>query len=644
MRLVSEAEQAALLEVLKRNEARLFEHRGVHYVDVGYKFVDGVPTDQLAIRAHVGAKRPEAALDATELLPKSIDGVPVDVIQSNPRLEQNRDARFDPLVGGTAVGTTRHPFLGTLGVVVFDAVTGAAMGLSNHHVLVSATGQVGDPVVQPAQNDPANIIGTVARWNIGLDCAVCTLQTTRAISTSIVDFPGGVAGARPPLIGMAVAKSGRTTGTTRGIIDGVSPLELTVVPDPAHPAPNGEISAGGDSGSVWLEVSSSRAIGLHYAGETDPNPAAERAWAKRMVNVLNALNVRLARPTHVPVYAQGDPGNGIGHYDLRSPADRALAFDYDHSGKLDHLVLYRPGRGAIFIVRNVGGVFTPVFAQGDPGAGIGGFDLRSPADRAFAFDFDGSGCPDHLVFYRPGRGAIFILRNSGGVFTPVFAQGDPGTGLGGFNLHSPADRAFAFDFDSSGKLDHIVFYRPGTGAIFIVKNSGGLFTPVFAQGDPGAGIGGYDLRSPADRGFAFDFDGSGKLDHLVFYRPGSGAIAILKNNGGTFSPVFAQAGIGGFDLRSPADRAFAVDFDGSGKLDHLAFYRPGTGCIAVMKRSGAGFASVLFEGDPGNGIGGYDLLSPADRALAFDFSQAGTCDHLMLYRPGRGAVFVLRKV
>lgn len=248
MRLVAEAEQAALLEVLERNKARLHEYRGVHYVDVGYKFVNLQPTEQLAIRVHVGAKRPEAALDATELLPPTIDGVPVDVIQSNPRLEQNRDARFDPLVGGTAVGTTRHPFLGTLGVVVFDAITGAAMGLSNHHVLVSVNGQVGDAVVQPAQNNPANIIGAVARWNIGLDCAVCALQTDRAISTAIVDFPGGVVGPQPPLIGMRVAKSGRTTGTTHGVIDGVSALEFTIVPDPAHQTPHGEISAGGDSG------------------------------------------------------------------------------------------------------------------------------------------------------------------------------------------------------------------------------------------------------------------------------------------------------------------------------------------------------------------------------------------------------------
>ena len=65
-----------------------------------------------------------------------------------------------------------------------------------------------------------------------------------------------------------------------------------------------------------------------------------------------------------------------------------------------------------------------------------------------------------------------------------------------------------------------------------------------------SGIGGYALLSPADRVFAFDYDHSGKLDHLVLYRPGDGVCFILANNNGTFSPVFlSQNGIGGFDLK-----------------------------------------------------------------------------------------------
>ena len=344
-------------------------------------------------------------------------------------------------------------------------------------------------------------------------------------------------------------------------------------------------------------------------------------------------------------YSQGDPGIGIGGYDLASSADRVFAFDYKSSGKPDHLVLYRPGTGTIWILKKPRCVFTPIYAQGDPGIGIGGYDLASSADRAFAFDYNGKGNTDHLVLYRPGTGTIWILKQAGGVFTPVYAQGDPGSGIGGYDLASSADRAFAFDYNGKGSTDHLVLYRPGTGTIWILKRAGGVFTAVYAQGDPGTGIGGYDLASSADRAFAFDYDSSGKLDHLVLYRPGTGTIWILKNDGGAFTAVYAQgdpgAGIGGYDLASTADRAFAFDYDGSGKLDHLVLYRPGTGAIWILKNSGGAFTPVYAQGDPGSGVGGYDLASSADRVVAFDYDGSGKLDHLALYRPGTGTIWIL---
>ena len=55
-------------------------------------------------------------------------------------------------------------------------------------------------------------------------------------------------------------------------------------------------------------------------------------------------------------------------------------------------------------------------------------------------------------------------------------------------------------------LHNIALYRPGTGTMWILrKDSTGIFSPVYSQGDPGNGIGGYDLASPNDRAFAFDY-------------------------------------------------------------------------------------------------------------------------------------------
>jgi hypothetical protein len=53
--------------------------------------------DVLAIRVHIGEKKPESELEPSQVLPRDVENVPVDVIQSSPGLEQNpRDARFDP--------------------------------------------------------------------------------------------------------------------------------------------------------------------------------------------------------------------------------------------------------------------------------------------------------------------------------------------------------------------------------------------------------------------------------------------------------------------------------------------------------------------------------------------------------------------
>jgi hypothetical protein len=274
-------------------------------------------------------------------------------------------------------------------------------------------------------------------------------------------------------------------------------------------------------------------------------------------------------------------------YDLLSTADRVCSFDYESSGQADHLVCYRPGTGAVFVLKNNYGVFTPVYRQGDPGNGIGDFDLKNSVDLLFAFDYKSTGKADHLVCYRPGTGRISILKNSGGQFVVVYTSTN---GIGGYDLRNSADRMFAIDFDRDGKADHLACYRPGAGVFYILENSFGQWGAVYTSGN---GIGGFDLRG-GDQVFAFDYEHSGKLDYLVCYRPGSGAIFILKNNNGQFTAVYAQgdpgSGIGGFDLKNTADHVFAFDYDSTGKADHLVCYRPGAGIISLLKNNNGQFS------------------------------------------------------
>ncbi|TLD42298.1 MAG: hypothetical protein JETT_1413 [Candidatus Jettenia ecosi] len=315
MKPVSENELDDLLNILEKHEQELKAFEGVHYVDVGYKFKDGNPIDDiLSIRAHVLEKKKLDELDPSQVIPPRIEEILTDVIQSNPEIPfLSKEAAnnlketatnwlvsnklFDPLRGGIAVWNPRYAFPGTLGMIVFDARTSEPLGLSNHHVFVREQGKQGDPIKQgninmdPPEPDAVTVVGTLIRSDEGLDCAVCTFNNTRKISKEILRYSQKPTGVRRPLLGMHVTKSGIASGVTYGTIDGVGLRGFTVIPDPARPSPNGEISMGGDSGSVWLDVASFKAVGLHFAGERDPSPRAERAWANQMVKVAKALDI-----------------------------------------------------------------------------------------------------------------------------------------------------------------------------------------------------------------------------------------------------------------------------------------------------------------------------------------------------------------
>jgi hypothetical protein len=289
---ITQADQERLLKVMRRHTKRLKQFPNVRSIDIGYEFSDRRSTGRLAIRVHVNAKQPDAELKASERLPEEIEGIPVDVIQSNPELHAvNRDVRQVPVIGGVTLGNTRSVLNGTLGAVVFDQRSLQPMALSNYHVLVVEPPQGTDMIAQPQTSAAADALGNLERWDKRYDCAVCRI-TSRRVSAELADL-GAARGTQSPRVGMKVIKSGRTTGVTRGVIDGTDGAEFTVIPDPDFPAPGGEISASGDSGSLWLESESLLAVGLHYAGERDPDPAAERAWAKWMTAVQDKLSVLL---------------------------------------------------------------------------------------------------------------------------------------------------------------------------------------------------------------------------------------------------------------------------------------------------------------------------------------------------------------
>jgi endonuclease G len=312
-------------------------------VGVGLKNGSG----PVSLQFTVGEKGASAleTLDTTEIPPTITlaDGtvVPTDVIERSykPAFElvdvealDERKVRRDPIQPGISISHPRGT-AGTIGLIVFDRVSGAPCVLSNWHVLHGNRGAIGDQVVQPGPFDDNNVSGNVAgkllRSHLGNagDCALARIEQ-RGIERSALNL--GVTAMRMARVtlGDKVVKSGRTTGVTYGIVrrvdviakidyrapTGEQPIggfEIGV--DPARPPADGEISMGGDSGSAWMIASGARATdifaGLHFAGEAGGS-TDEHALACYPLSVQKKLDFVL-EPAAAPAGKRKAQASGV---------------------------------------------------------------------------------------------------------------------------------------------------------------------------------------------------------------------------------------------------------------------------------------------------------------------------------------------
>ena len=333
--MFSQEEMDKAQAVLAQVQADWLKRDGVTAVDLGFKWSHGHMTDQLAIRVHVAEKKSPDELTEADLFPQEVEGIAVDVIEAtydiqtvfdpemgDAQLEaavDGRGRRFDSIPLGVSIGSPKVT-AGTLGAKVYDATTREEMILSNWHVMVGAlSAQEGDPVWQPGRLDGGkqnDVIAHISRWVLGpFDACVAKVVESRPVfSKTLEDKP--IEDVAAPRLGMRVWKSGRTTGYTEGFIDGIMMTislnysaagtrqiqsVMRVVPRPG--APPAEISLGGDSGSVWVDEESGKAVGLHFAGETGNQP--EFAVANDITSVTKHLNVLF--PAQLPVEEPSEP-------------------------------------------------------------------------------------------------------------------------------------------------------------------------------------------------------------------------------------------------------------------------------------------------------------------------------------------------
>ncbi|HEX2030985.1 MAG TPA: hypothetical protein VHL78_06260 [Actinomycetota bacterium] len=304
---------------------------GVTGVDVGFKIRGDELTQELAVRVHVERKLPPEALAAHEVFStegqtERLGEFPIDVIEAAygpsqapavmelDQLEDiNRTSKVDPLIGGVSVGNPRIT-AGTLGAIVWDRTDCSVSLLSNWHVLVGDPAAVaGEAIWQPGKYDggtAADSVATLTRFRLDadMDAALAKLNGTRGYTRDLVGLDFQIGGVENPVLGMNVIKSGRTTGVTKGVIDGVSFSgtisydhgpntfhgQIHIVPRPPWPSVNYELSKGGDSGSVWINEATKKAVGLHYGGETDPAPASEMSLANPMHKVAAATGLNFS--------------------------------------------------------------------------------------------------------------------------------------------------------------------------------------------------------------------------------------------------------------------------------------------------------------------------------------------------------------
>src|SRR5262245_6593796 len=302
-----------------RAAAHYLSNPRVSLIDVGLKIKEQQGNriiNQLCVRIHLINKPAGPAFEAFRaaspglVIDQDVVGYPLDFIKTKYRQHQSTFARpararaFRPLRGGISISNEWFFNFGTLGGIVKDQETGKPMILSNWHVLAgSSRAPAGLRIYQPGYGDGGDSRSTIARlkrhaMEQNIDAAVAELIGQRPTINDQLGI-GSVSGVEAPALGMRVIKSGRTSEVTRGIITGVGgvstiqygrfPHQIRHIVHIAQTADGDEVSAGGDSGSWWLEESTRRAVGLHFAGSDDP----EYGLALDMPQVLIALKVEL---------------------------------------------------------------------------------------------------------------------------------------------------------------------------------------------------------------------------------------------------------------------------------------------------------------------------------------------------------------
>jgi hypothetical protein len=327
-------ELTTVRETLKRNRHQLLKRSNVVATGVGYKITGGQKTTTLSIVCSVTRKVVASQLSSRDMGPAALEGTPTDVVRTGIiRALQSTTTKHRPAPGGVSIGH-QDITAGTLGCLVQK--DGQKFILSNNHVLANSNqAEIADPILQPGPYDggtypddhiagledfvPINIIGLPSECPIAtgtasllngiakllgsqvrmqainqqplenlVDAAIARPLNPEEVSDKILQI-GTIQGTAAGELGMAIKKSGRTTGLTNGVIEQVD-VSVNVQYGQGQVAMftdqlmAGAMSQGGDSGSAVLDENN-RLVGLLFAGSDTTTVI------NRIENVFSGLGV-----------------------------------------------------------------------------------------------------------------------------------------------------------------------------------------------------------------------------------------------------------------------------------------------------------------------------------------------------------------